>query len=412
MRSATATPPAQRRRHGRDARPLLDDIGDAVRYIMTDHAIERAEERGVGIMEVYSAIADPDMVRPDSRKRGTLLVRGDIGVVVSTDDNAIITVIDMYAEGRDVPREPINPLINRRPEVATRTKATTAATLDEAWLLMKHKVDEYRKVTITPTFAKRLLDERNSANRPVRTQDVNYWAGQIESGEFARTHQGMAMDRNGVLQDGQNRLLGCVLADKPIEVWFLVGADPANFDRLDSGRNRSFGDVLALSGETQVYTLGAAVRLVHLYNTRDFVEFSRHKVTNHMVMETFNADDEAYRAAVREGCRLTSAAGFKQLNRTACVAALYLIGSQNKPEAVEEFFDGLVYGTGIDNRSDPRAVLRRQFINAAEKGHRTAAATHLAQVIKAWNAWVEDRQLSTITFKKGEPMPRVTRFEG
>jgi hypothetical protein len=220
----------------------------------------------------------------------------------------------------------------------------------------------------------------------------------------------MAMDNRGVLQDGQNRLLGCIAADKPISVWFLVGADPANFDRLDSGRNRSFGDVLALSGETQVFTLGAAVRLIFLYNTRDYVEFKTHKVTNHMVMEAFLADPDIYRNAVREGTRYTSTSGFRQLNRTACVAALYLI-SGNKPEAIEEFFDGLIYGIGLE-RNDSRSVLRRQLINAAEKGTRTSAATHLAQIIKAWNAWVEGRVMASVVFRKDEPMPRVTKFEG
>ena len=43
------------------------------------------------------------------------------------------------------------------------------------------------------------------------------------------THQGIAFDENGVLQDGQHRLCAIVSANKPVDMMVTSGLSPDNF---------------------------------------------------------------------------------------------------------------------------------------------------------------------------------------
>jgi hypothetical protein len=47
------------------------------------------------------------------------------------------------------------------------------------------------------------------------------------------THQGIALDTDGVLIDGQHRLAAAVEADQPVDMLVITGVDAATFDVLD-----------------------------------------------------------------------------------------------------------------------------------------------------------------------------------
>lgn len=410
--------PAQKAKTGatqsivRQPRPLLpiEDLEEVIRqYRMTDHAIERCGERGIGILEVYSAIADPSQVLGGSDgvvKRNATYQRGDIGVVVATD-NSIVTVIDHDADFRARPRQPLTPFQTGGPSVAARTKSSSSLALDEAWALIPHTDDEYRKIDVTPQLGRKLLG-MNTHNRPIRPGDVAVWKHRFVGGEYARTHQGIAIDSSGVLQDGQNRLTAAVELDIPFSSWVAVGMPPANFDKLDAGRQRSNADVLAILGQGDPFVLGSTVRLTHLYKTNDTSSWSKIKVTPAGVVDIFNGDPERYSAAVRQGRRFASSA--VNLTRTAAAAGFYLIARVNSAGPVAEFFEGLITGADVP-KGDPRLALARNVSGAKERGKRSDAAEHLALLIKAWNLWAGGKgNVTTLMWRRNEPMPRVLKF--
>jgi hypothetical protein len=390
--------------------PLVDDLGDATSYVMQDHAIERCEERGIGIMEVYSVIADPHRTsngRATKDGESRRLVRGDLEVVVNPSTKKIVTVVDLDEESRVVARTPLNPLIPKGAKVPPRQKAVgKASTLDEAWCLVVHKDEDMRKVFITPELAHKLL-ELNHHNRALRRPDVDAWKQKLREGEFRCTHQGVAIDSKGSLQDGQHRLTAIEEEGIGTFMWVAVGTEPENFDVIDTGRNRSYGDVLHLSGETNVFVLGATVRLIHLYLTRDYAGWGKGKISNHVVMEAFRKDPAGYREAIRMGYVIGQGI---PLTKTAGGAAFYVINRVNKKPNVDEFFEGLITGADI-GRSDPRLVLRRSLERKARDRERAFGAEHLALTVKTWNAWVEGVDMKTVSWKRNEDMPRVTRLE-
>lgn len=102
-------------------------------------------------------------------------------------------------------------------------------------------------INITPDQAMRWL-EGNVKNRPVNQSHVNRLAEEMTAGRWKLTHQGIAFDVNGTLQDGQHRLWAIVMSKctVPMAVAFNVASDAITC--IDCGKGRSVVDRMNLSG--------------------------------------------------------------------------------------------------------------------------------------------------------------------
>lgn len=391
-------------------RPLaanLDEI--AARWSMTDHAIQRCQERNISPYEVLSAIADPDAHYPGNAKTGSsaCYVRGDVKVAVDEASRRILTVADRDEHIRTAPRVPTTPATAKGNHMAARTRATrNVAALDEMWALVPHDEEDYRKIEVTPTLASKLLD-LNTHNRPIRRHDVDEWKRKMTVGEYQPTHQGIAIDSGGVLQDGQNRLKAIVELDAPQMAWMAVGMPPENFAVIDAGRNRSYADVLALSGEKDVNVLGATLRLVWLYLNTNARTGGGGKISNVMVMDLLSKDPARFREAAHVAHRVKHAK--VGLTPIAAAAGWYLIRRTNTAARTDDFFEGLITGTNLPT-GDVRPLLIRKLRGEKDEGKRANSATQLALLIKAWNMWATGAQnVRAIVWKKTEPMPQVVK---
>lgn len=385
-------------------RPLVAELGEVTsQYRMSDHAIQRCQDRGIGVFEAYSALAEPDRSYPDAdRPDATSHVRGDIRVVVA-NDGTIVTVIDRCEDERATPRSPLDPM---KAGVMPRVKYANPQVLDEAWAIVAHDEEDYRKITVTPALAEKLL-AMNTHNRPIRKRDVEEWKRKMSTGEYRPTHQGIAMDSNGVLQDGQHRLTAVMELEVPQTFWVAVGLPPDYFTIVDVGRNRNYSDVLALSGELNTVSLGSTVRMVWLYLNYDGMPRGGvMKVTNAMVMEAFNADAGRFREAVRVGDDVKRS-GYG-LTRVAAGAGWYLIRRVNTLAKANEFFEGIISGVEIP-AGDPRLILGRKLRN---DNRRAWGFEHLALLIKCWNMWATGAEnVKVIMWRKDEKMPQVAKAE-
>jgi hypothetical protein len=96
-------------------------------------------------------------------------------------------------------------------------------------------------MVITPVIAKEFL-KSNSKNRTVRKAVVQSLIGVIERGAWMLTHQGIAFDTNGVLLDGQHRLLAIISADTSVEMYVTTGVSPDTFKVIDGVTPRRLTD--------------------------------------------------------------------------------------------------------------------------------------------------------------------------
>src|SRR5258706_6744243 len=138
------------------------------------------------------------------------------------------------------------------------------ATVD--WIFTKHEVPETRRVLVTPELAAKILEELNTNNRPLRSTRVTYWTTLIAKGHWRYTHQGIAFDTRGALQDGQHRLAAAVQEGHTLDINVSVGMPVDNFAFVDTGTTRSGGDTLAVAGKDNSNTLAAATKLLAIFN--------------------------------------------------------------------------------------------------------------------------------------------------
>lgn len=263
-----------------------------------------------------------------------------------------------------------------------------------AWFQAEHPGPWMRWANITPELAKQLL-QMNTDNRPMNYRTVEHYQAIIDSGHWHLTHQGMAIDIRGVLQDGQHRLQACVDSGRPISAAFFVGMDPSNFKAIDEGRNRKFADLLGKDGEIDTNLLSGTVRLVTAYREPYPRAYLRSKITNETLYDSFKGDPERLATAVRWGRKNHQKA---HVVGGALSAARYLILDANgvDNQYVHAFFEGLANGSKpsrmLLDEDDPRALARKVMENRRGRGKRLNAIEQVGIVISAWNQLVVGRR--------------------
>jgi len=100
---------------------------------------------------------------------------------------------------------------------------------------------------ITPKKAKELLSTIKT-NRPVSNGRVNHYSSIMKRGEWRTTHQGIAIDKNGCLIDGQHRLNAIVKANVSVTMSITEGLSTDTFKYMDVGYTRTAGNVFHIEG--------------------------------------------------------------------------------------------------------------------------------------------------------------------
>ena len=103
----------------------------------------------------------------------------------------------------------------------------------------------WKKITITPDAAKKLL-ATNPRNRSIRKVKVKMMEDALRNGKFETTHQGIAVSKDYVLQDGHHRLTAIVNTGIPATMWVCFNAPVST--RIDTGNPRSERDSLYMAG--------------------------------------------------------------------------------------------------------------------------------------------------------------------
>lgn len=268
-----------------------------------------------------------------------------------------------------------------------------------------------RVQSISPAKAAELM-EANTANRPLSRSVVSSFAEAMRRGDWKVTHQGIAIDTNGVLVDGQHRLAAIVEADVPVEMTVFTDVPADTFDVLDTGKKRNAADVLAIEGEKSTLQLASMVRTVWLYDNRPDLSWAggSASVTNSQILETLEANPKI-RDYVSTGEQLAHEIG---MIKSAAGAASFLVSRSNSAKKLQPWFDGLIDGAGL-NRSDARLKFRNLMLNmarrqAGEVRRRRDTREHVGLYLTAFNAWADKENVSRLRYSTRDPMPRIAKL--
>ena len=97
---------------------------------------------------------------------------------------------------------------------------------------------------VTPELATAWMG-KNTYNRLISRHTVRKYASDMERNKWTLNHQGIAFGEDGVLVDGQHRLLAVIEAAKTVRMMVTWGADRTGIDEL---RVRSTQDVIKFGG--------------------------------------------------------------------------------------------------------------------------------------------------------------------
>lgn len=258
--------------------------------------------------------------------------------------------------------------------------------------------------TITPEDATRFL-EKNQGNRKLSDKNVQFFFDQMKRGDWKITADPIKFGSDGRLLDGQHRLQALIKHGKPIDMFVAEGLDDNVFAVLDTGKNRSAGDVLSTQGFKNSTSLGAAVRSILLYNQgyySDPTGASRtSKATNAMVLKFTDKNPE-----IIEVLDFVT-----QINRQfkyislAPLTMLYWILSKKNQQQADAFFGK--YATGIElTESSPIRLLRERLIRDGQNKTKLTTRDKIALFIYAWNAFMTRRKLQQLTLAKNYQFPK------
>jgi hypothetical protein len=296
------------------------------------------------------------------------------------------------------------------------------------WFTQPHPAPWMRWVWMTPELAGFLLEYHNKpggagvagTNRPKSEATIRHYRDVIFSRQWHLTHQGMASDTTGMVQDGQHRMAAIVAAaeldpDIRVPVAYFVGMDPSNFKAIDEGLTRTAAQLFAMGGEKNGSPLKSALRLIIAYRSGDESARNRWRLrnTNAQLIDAFAADPEI----LREGAKLAVANASKvPMSGGAFTALHYLLYTANGVDNryVTAFLHGISRGTLLNNarlkleEDDPRESLRRTLQSFKEKNDRAASILdQLGLGILAWNMMVQGTHRRMLRWPKGTEIPQV-----
>jgi len=265
-------------------------------------------------------------------------------------------------------------------------------------------------VTITPNDAEQLLlRSAGIRQRPVAQDRVRLYARKMKDGQWRSTHQAIAIDKDGVLFDGQHRVAAIALAGIPVEITIAYDADPSTFDVVDVGRVRSPGHALTIAGFTNVNVLGSAARYYLVYaalegTTRSPSAEVRAGFTPHDLVRFMESGaGERLLGAQRPADRIAVAIG-RVGTKTWLSAAIALLDARGiDPVLRSEFLEKLENGTMLAVGSPILAF--RQWLTSEHGYGRTRRDVHgfvgIACFINAWNMWLNGETTGHVGFKIG-----------
>lgn len=240
-------------------------------------------------------------------------------------------------------------------------------------------------VKITPEQAEEWLN-KNTHNRPLRERHINELKEAIERGEWKLNGDAIRFDKTGTLSDGQHRLWAIALSGVPVESLVVWDLDRDAQLTIDQVARRRLSDHLRMMGYVNSVSLAAVVNMKWKLDN-GFVRTGR-TPTVQQALQVLKEHPE-----ITEGVVMASHFHTRFHGSTAGIGALYYEFSLHDADAAAAFFEQLVSGTNLTATS-PIYALRRQL-----ETQKLGTVMLMALTIKAWNAYIEGREVGNLTWR-------------
>lgn len=257
-------------------------------------------------------------------------------------------------------------------------------------------------IDLMPKDAELLL-ELNRNNRPARSRVSDQYAADMRSGRWLYAAEPLKFDVEGVLLDGQHRLMGLAslineAPDLSVKFMVVTGLDKNSQTVMDQGSKRTAGDNLNLSGIKNANEVAAAARAYILW-TGDRM-FGDQRAASSRVSNTEVQEWVAKNPEFVEAC-VVSVKHKKDVDLAARLyMASYAVFRKIDKDAADEFLN--MWCTGVNlHVGHPVLTLREKLGRIRRERTTISDRDALAMVVTAWNHYREGRMLLRFTKPKG-----------
>jgi hypothetical protein len=264
------------------------------------------------------------------------------------------------------------------------------------------------KVLVTPEIAAKWL-ANNTQNRNVNQSRINRYVRDMQESKWRDdTGEIIKIAKDGIVLDGQHRLIAVVKSQ--LSIYFHVGFNMSNdlFQVLDTGKSRSGVDVLKIAGVKNTSAVSSLINSYNQYLNTNSRKGSNGEATNlsgHELLQFYEDRKEWVDNIVHISDGLYSA--FQRVwVKGEVLLFLALFTDVDKIKGYD-FMRELCQGTDVT--SDVIPILRNRLI--AEKIHttkKTKSSVMRALVIKSWNAYYSGKELKSLRFNPDcEEYPKI-----
>ena len=259
---------------------------------------------------------------------------------------------------------------------------------------------------ITPETAKELLS-KNTMNRGKQKAVIESYARLMRNGLWKEgTGEPIKIATDGTLLDGQQRLTALIKAGVTLEFCVIKGMDKDVFPVLDTGKIRSPGDTLHISGVQSAQEVAAGIRKFYLLIAGMYSKtggYSR-SITSQEILSLYASNNKFWDAAVTMGKDW-----YRKCQRILTIGELigyYAYLHRFDDIKSFEFMDSLSSGANL-NSTNPIKLLRDKLVfHKMNKNFSILQSVKTALIIKAWNFYCQGKEIKSLRFNsEKESMP-------
>lgn len=256
-------------------------------------------------------------------------------------------------------------------------------------------------VDIGPESAQLMLTVMNTHNRNIKPPKVDQFARAMREGEWKFNGNRICISDTGVILDGQHQLSAIVDSGTTQKFIVVKGLPEDTQETMDTGSQRSIGDVLKLRGYPSSIQLGVIARTILSYKkSQTLVTWARRDIMPWEIVSYVDENADILLDSLHAG-----SAAKRYLNRPSVtsLASLHYLFSLVSTEDADAFFFMLRTGEGIDNES-VRTLRKALTLN---HHHAMNSNTAIAVTVKAFNYWREGRDVKHLSWRGGGSSPET-----
>lgn len=254
-----------------------------------------------------------------------------------------------------------------------------------------------RIVEITPEIATALMKE-NVSNRPLNRARVRIYIDAMKRGQWKLSGESIkratdAQTGKKRLIDGQHRLQACIESGVAFPTVLVDELEDDVFSVIDRGKTRTVNDIMHIAGVGNFKHVAPAVRLLLTLEANNNIMNSEllQCVTPDDVLTYIEANIDDVEWAQPLGRSMDKSVGGI---RSSWILFLLLASKVRGRDEVEQFAENVRTGVGLDDGDVCLAL--RNWLTRASNYKRSATIENTATFIKAFNAFVEGREVHVI----------------